>query len=150
MSYIQVLFHFIFRTKYNIPAISERYENDLYAYIAGFIKNKKSKLHCINGMPEHLHIFTDLHPSLSISGFVRDLKISTSKWLYQNQAKFPLFRGWGTGYAVFAYNKKDAQMIINYIKGQKTHHRGENFAAEYRRLIIENDLTIDNRYFLSD
>jgi hypothetical protein len=44
MSYYNLLYHVIFRTKYSIPAIDIAWEKELYTYIWGFIKNKGSKL----------------------------------------------------------------------------------------------------------
>jgi len=39
-SYRQILYHIVFRTKYNIPAIDPKYKIELYKYIRGIIKNK--------------------------------------------------------------------------------------------------------------
>lgn len=38
MSYTKLLYHIIFRTKYGVPTICEQYEDKLYRYIWGFIK----------------------------------------------------------------------------------------------------------------
>ena len=39
---------------------------------------------------------------------------------------------------------------INYIKGQKEHHKKQKFENEYRAFLEENDVEIDERYFLKD
>jgi hypothetical protein len=45
---------------------------------------------------------------------------------------------------------RDKEMIINYIKNQKEHHKTVSFEEEYRQFIIESGGTIDERFFLKD
>ncbi len=42
------------------------------------------------------------------------------------------------------------ESVIEYIKNQREHHKSESFKDEYRRLIVENGIEIDERYFLTD
>ena len=39
-------------------------------------------------------------------------------------------------------------MIFEYIKNQKEHHKTESFYDEFKRIIIENGVEFDERYFL--
>ncbi|MEG2242100.1 MAG: transposase, partial [Muribaculaceae bacterium] len=86
----------------------------------------------IGGMPDHIHLLVDIHPTISVTEFVRKLKESASKWL-RSQSNFPDFDGWGESFAAFSYSHKDVDIIINYIKNQKTHHQKVCFADEYRQ-----------------
>jgi REP element-mobilizing transposase RayT len=72
-SYRQHLYHIIFRTKDSKPTIKQNHVGQLYAYITGIIKNKDSHLYRINGIENHLHILTDMHPSIAPADFVREL-----------------------------------------------------------------------------
>ena len=45
-------------------------------YIWGIIKNKQGKLYRINGMEDHVHILSDLHPSVSLADYVKSIKVS--------------------------------------------------------------------------
>ncbi len=94
MSFARLIYHIIFRTKYNLPAIEIVHEQQLYSYMNGIIQNLSSTLFAIGGMPEHLHLALDLNPKISISDFMKALKGSSSKWLADNLC-FPKFRGWG-------------------------------------------------------
>ena len=38
--------------------------------------------------------------------------------------------------------------MIEYIKNQKEHHKTESFYDEFKRIIIENGVEFDERYFL--
>jgi len=149
MSYTQTSYHIVLRTHRSIPAIAEDYERDLYSYTLGFINNKGGQLYRIGGMPDHLHLFVSLPANLSMSKFVQELKIVTSKWLKANP-HFPLFDRWSKEYAGFSYNLRDKNMIVGYIAKQKEHHRQVSFAEEYRQFLIENAVDIKEEYFLTD
>jgi len=146
-SYRQIYYQIVFGTKYREATINTNNEEYLYKYIWGLIENKQCKLYRINGMPDHIHIFSDLHPSLCIADYVKDIKVATNIWM-KDCGKFPLFRGWQEGYGAFTYSIREKDMIINYIKNQKEHHRTETFYDEYKRLLIENGVEYDEKYFI--
>jgi REP element-mobilizing transposase RayT len=115
----------------------------------GYIKKKKCVLYRVNGLPEHIHLFVQLHPTIAVSDFVRDLKTSTHAWL-DNSPNFPDFDSWGKKYAAISYCVRDKEMIVNYIKNQREHHNAEAFSKEFRRLLVENDIEIDEQYFMEE
>jgi len=145
-SYRQILYHLIFRTKDSRKTLTQDHSRELYAYILGFIKNNNGFLYRINGIEDHLHILCDLHPSIALANYMRDLKTSSSIWLKQS-GKFPEFEGWADGYAALTYSWKDKDMIVNYIKNQQEHHKKESFEEELRRLLKEHGIEFDEKYF---
>lgn len=124
-TYRQIYYQIIFGTKNRESSINEKNESELYKYIWGVLKNKKCNLYRINGMPDHIHILCDLHPSICLSDFVKDIKVSTSLWMKQSSL-FPEFTNWQEGYGAFTYSIRERDMIINYIKTQKEHHKKRN------------------------
>ena len=90
-------------------------------------------------MEDHLHILCDLHPSIAVADFIRDIKTSSSIWLKQS-GKFTEFTGWADGYAAFIYGWRDKEKIVNYIKNQPEHHKKESFENELRRLLTEQGI----------
>jgi REP element-mobilizing transposase RayT len=145
-SYRQILYHIVFRTKNSKKTLTQESVKELYAYILGIIKNKNCFLYRINGMEEHIHILSDLHPNIALADFIRDIKTSTSLWLKKHD-KFKNFEGWADGYAALTYAWQDKNIIINYIINQQEHHKKETFEEEYRRLLEEHGIVIDERYF---
>jgi putative transposase len=145
-SYRQLLYHLVFRTKNSQLTLRQDYVSELYSYITGIIKNKNSHLYRINGVENHIHILTDIHPSLAPADFVRDIKVSTSIWI-KDCKKFPQFRGWSDGYGIFTCSFRNLDRLIDYIKNQREHHNKSTFEDEYRRLIIESGIKIDDKYF---
>jgi len=146
-SYRQNLHHLIFHTKSNQLTILEEYSKDLYNYLWGIIKNKNSKLIQINGVENHIHLLVDIHSSIALADFMRDLKSSSSIWMKQSK-KFPDFIGWAEGYGSFTVSYDHKDQVIGYIKKQKIHHTKETFEDEYRRVLKENGVELDEKFFL--
>lgn len=144
-SYRQILYHIIFRTKQGERTLSLEHNRELFAYIHGIVRQKCGFLYQINGMEDHVHMLSDLHPSITLADYLRDIKTASSLWLKQS-GKFPLFRGWADGYAALTYAWKDKDVIARYIERQQEHHRTEPFEAEYRRLLEEQGIAYDPRY----
>ena len=146
-TYRQIYYQIVFSTKNREHTIAEEFEQDLYKYIWGIIDKHKCKLYRINSMPDHIHIFSDLHPTICLSDYVKDIKVASSIWIKES-GKFPHFTSWQEGYGAFTYSIRDRDMIINYIKNQKEHHKKENFYYEYKMLLIENGIEFDEKYLL--
>lgn len=146
-SYRQILYHIVIRTKHSQKALDLDQSDDLYRYIWGIIQNKQCHLYRINGMEDHIHLLSDLHPSIALADYVRDIKTASSLWL-KRSGRFPAFTGWCEGYAALTYSYRDKDMIINYIKNQREHHAKTDFRKEYRGLLEEQGIEIDDRYFL--
>jgi putative transposase len=145
-SYRQLLYHLVFRTKDSLPTIKQENVSQLYSYITGIIKNKNSHLYRINGVENHLHILTDLHPSISLADFMREVKASSSSWMKGNNL-FPAFNGWAEGYGSFTCSYMDMGRLIDYVNNQREHHRKKTFEEEYRILLQESGVRIDDKYF---
>jgi putative transposase len=146
-SFRQIYYHIVFGTKSHKPTLVDEFSEEVYKYIWGIIKNKNCKLYRINGSRDHLHILSDLHPSLALADFIKEIKISSSVWI-KNHGKFSNFEGWAEGYAGFTISHNDRSRIIEYIKCQKEHHKTETFLDEYKRLLIESGIEFDEKYLL--
>lgn len=145
-SYRQILYHLIIRTKDNSQTLTQSNINELYAYIIGIIKNKSCFVYQINGMEDHIHLLSDLHPTVALADFVKDIKVGSALWI-KKEGIFQSFEGWSDGYAALTYSWKDKDMIINYIKNQKEHHKRVSFNEEYKKLLEEQGIKIDERFF---
>ena len=150
MAHLNLTYHIVWRTKRSEQTITEAFERELYAYILGMCTEKKCHLYRINSMPDHVHMCVEIHPTIAVSEFVRVVKQETSKWMKEQRAKFPMFDGWGNGYAGFTYSAADRLNVINYIKNQKEHHHKASFREEYEDLLREFGLDPKEDKFLED
>lgn len=146
-TFTQILYQIVFSTKNaeNTMVLSE--SEKLYRYLWGVFKNKKCKLYRLNGTEDHLHIVTHVHPSVSVSSLVKDLKVSSSGWIKENKV-FPNFIGWQEGYGAFTYHISQKDMIVNYVKNQRTHHKIKTFREEFIELLEEHGIEFDEKYLV--
>jgi len=148
-AYRQILYHIVFRTKSSEKTINQAHSSDLYKYIWGIVKNKNGVLFRINGMEDHIHILSDLHPSVALADFIKDIKVASSKWM-KASGNFPDFKGWGIKYCALTYSYKERDVIISYIKNQQEHHKHESFQDEIKRLFREQGIDMDEKWFWVD
>ena len=93
----QIFYQLVFGTKNRKPTITKAHDEELYKYIGGIIKNKNCKLYRINGIEDHIHILSDLHPTVCLSDYVKDIKVASSLWMKES-GMFPAFESWQDGY----------------------------------------------------
>ena len=105
----------------------------------------KSHLYRINGVEDHVHIFTSLHPTVCLAELIKDLKVASNEWIKEQKA-FPGFTNWQDSYGAFTHSNNDKDRIIEYIKNQQEHHKQESFTDEFRRLLVEAGIEFDEKY----
>jgi len=146
-TYTQIIYHVVFATKNRERVLDKSGRENLFRYIWGIVKNHEGHLFRLNGVEDHIHILTSLHPSVCLSDFVKAIKTGSSKWIKENRV-FPQFQYWQEGYGAFTHSIQDKDRLIEYIKNQEDHHRRTDFLDEYRRLLQEAGIAFDEKYLL--
>jgi len=144
-SYRQILYHIVFCTYDRVNTIPADQQEALYKYITGIIANRKCVLYRINGMENHIHILSDLNPTVALSNYIKEIKTASNAWM-KKSGNYPKFTSWAEGSCSLTYAYRDKQMIDNYIMNQKEHHKKVTFEDEYRALLKEHGLDADERY----
>jgi REP element-mobilizing transposase RayT len=145
-TYTQIIYQIVFATKYRDKVLIDVQKRHLlYKYIWGILKNNHCIAYEINGVEDHLHIATHIHPSVSLSSLVKDIKISSSLWI-KERAIFPAFAGWTVGYGAFTYTIKEKSVLQGYIRNQERHHRMKAFRQEYKELLLEHNVSYKDEY----
>ena len=145
-TYTQILYHIVFATKDRLPVLTDLRRDDLYRYLTGVIKNNHCRPIWTNGVRDHVHILLSVHPTVALAELLKDIKVESSIWIKENKV-FPYFVGWQEGYGAFTYSLRDEPELIAYLKGQEEHHRRVTFEEEYRKLLLDAGIKIDERYF---
>ncbi len=139
--YIQV----VFAVKGRGNLIGKLWKADLHKYIAGITKGKGQKSIIVNGMPDHIHAFIGLKPSLAISDLVRDIKNNSSNFVNDNNFVRGKF-SWQEGFGAFSYSHSHIQNVYDYILNQEEHHKTKSFKDEYLNLLRKFEIEYDERY----
>jgi len=146
-TYTQILYQIVFGTKNREQTLDKENRNELYKYICGILKNKNCHLYQIDGVSEHIHIVTHLHPSIALALLVKDIKLASSQFI-KTENLFPKFNGWQDGYGAFTYSIQEKEKLIQYVKSQEEHHRKKTFKEEYISLLNEHGIEFDEKYLL--
>ncbi len=77
-TYTQINIQVVFAVQGRRSLINNSFKDELYKYITGIIRNKGHKLLVINGIPDHVHLFIGMEPSIALSDLVRDIKSNSS------------------------------------------------------------------------
>ena len=146
-TFTQILYQIVFGTKYRQRTLTEGKRDDLYRYMTGVLQNQKCHVYRINGVEDHVHIVTHLHPTVALSDLVKNIKLSTTGLIKENRL-FPSFNGWQEGYGAFTYSIKEKDGLIEYVKNQQEHHRVKTFKEELIGLLHEHGVEFDEKYVL--
>ena len=99
-------------------------------------------VHC---MPDHTHLFVGFKPAMSISNFVKEIKVESNQFINQKRWTSHKF-DWQEGYGVFSYSQSHIDNVVRYIQSQEEHHRKRTFGEEYRDLLQKFQVSFEEKY----
>jgi putative transposase len=144
-TFSQIYIQLVFAVKGRESLISSTWEEKLYRYITGIIKQHNQKSIAINGMPDHIHILLGMKPSCCLADLVREIKKSTNQYIKENGLIKNKFR-WQDGYGAFSYSHSTLNKVIDYIIDQKEHHKLRTFKEEYFEILKKFEVEHKNEY----
>jgi REP element-mobilizing transposase RayT len=147
-TYTNLLFHIVYSTKCRKPFITPDWQDDLYGYIGGIIREQKGILLAVGGMADHVHLLAKLPPTIAVSDMLRLVKTNSSKWANE-RADIRDFE-WQAGYAAFSVSESQGDRVRGYIRTQETHHRRQPFKDEYLELLRKHNIAFDERYVFEE
>ena len=144
-SFVVNLVHYVWSTSERRPMIDHAWQDRLYGYMGGILRNKNGHLISAGGMPDHIHLLVSLSSSMSIAQGANALKSNSSAWVHEHIEGKDKFR-WQSGYGAFTVSKSSESAVIHYIKNQEEHHRRQTFKSEFIALLDKNEVEYDERY----
>lgn len=141
----QIIVHGVFSTKNRAPWLDEELRKALFAYIATVLKSKDHVPILIGGHDDHIHMLFGLARTGSIADTIKHTKVNSSIWIkeeFENHQDF----AWQSGYGAFSVSYPSIGSVMSYISSQDKHHKKLSFQDEYRQLMEEHGIAIDERY----
>ena len=141
--YVQI----VFSVKKRESLIPIKHKEEIHKYITGIVKNNKCKMIAINSVEDHIHIFVGIHPTISVSNLVKDIKTSTTEFIKDKRwLKFKF--NWQDGYGAFSYSRSHIDKVVKYIENQEMHHQKKSYAEEYKEFMEKFGVEYDEKYLL--
>jgi len=129
-TYSQIYIQLVFAVQNRQCLIHSSWEEVLYKYITGLIRNKEQKLLAINGVSDHIHLLIGMKPNCNLSDLVREIKKSSTNFINESQYTKVKFN-WQEGFGAFSYSHSQIDSVAKYIMNQKEHHKKRAFKEEY-------------------
>ncbi len=146
-TFTQIYIQIVFSVRNRLKLIDPLWEDELYKYISGLIKQKGEKCLTVNGMPDHIHVFIGMSPECTLSDLVREIKKSTNRFIKsKGLVKGPFY--WQAGYGAFSYSHSQLDRVMKYILKQKEHHRAVSYEEEYKDLLEKYEVNYNPKYYL--
>ncbi len=145
-TFTNLLFHLVFSTKDRAPLITEGFQERLYSYLGGLVRDEGGALLAAGGMPDHVHLLACFKADTSVAEMVRRIKANSSKWIHQEVAVRHF--AWQTGYGAFSVSESQKESVKRYIQDQAQHHARLSFREELIALLERHQITYDKRYLL--
>ena len=144
-AYSKIYIQVIFAVKGRASLIQSDWEEKLYKYITGIIRNKNQKMLAINGIPDHIHFLIGMKPSCCLSDLVREIKKSSNDFINEENFCRTKFY-WQEGFGAFSCGHSDLDRVIKYIMNQKEHHRKRTFKEEYLQFLKKYEIEFKDEY----
>lgn len=144
-TYTNLLFHIVYSTKYRKPWIQPAWQDELYGYIGGILRESNGTLLKIGGIADHVHLLAKLSPTLAISDVLRVVKTNSSKWTNERSDVDFKFQ-WQPVFAAFSVSESQVPVVEAYIANQAEHHRKRTFEEEFLEMLRRHKIKYDPRY----
>ncbi|MFD0931615.1 IS200/IS605 family transposase [Psychroflexus salinarum] len=144
-TYTQLYIQFVFSVKGRYNLVNEAFGEELEKVMCGIVSNHMCKTYAIYCNPDHTHIFIGMHPDISPSKLMEQVKSGSSKWVNEKRFVAGQFN-WQKGFGAFTYSKSHIDRVVKYVLNQPQHHKKQSFKDEYLLLLEKFDVDYDTRY----
>ncbi len=144
-TYTQLYIQIVFSVKGRENLIKESFRDELEKIICGIISKQNCKTYAIYCNPDHTHLFVGIHPTISVSKLMEQVKSGSSNWLNSKQYIVGKF-SWQDGYGAFSYSKSHIDKVVKYVLNQSEHHKKQSFRDEYVSFLNKFEMDYDPKY----
>jgi putative transposase len=144
-TYSQIYLQFVFAVRNREALIPKQHKDELHRYLTGLVQNRGAKSLAVHCMPDHVHLFVGFKPVISISDFVKEIKVESNEFINSKGWIRGTFR-WQEGFGMFSYSHSHIDRVIKYINNQEAHHAKTAFRTEYLEMLSRFEVSYDEKY----
>ena len=146
-TYYSVYEHIAFSTKHRAKTLDPGIQPELFAYLAGAIKNQECYALIVGGHLEHVHLLVRKSNTILTGQLVKEIKRTSSRWMKSKRPELRSFH-WQSGYGAFSVSYSLLNGVKKYILQQAEHHKKMTWEEEFRRLLKKHGIQFDERFYL--
>jgi len=141
-----VLVHIVFSTKERHPFLADpSLRVAMHKHLAAVSAELRCPVLKVGGAEDHVHMLARQARTITLAGWVRELKRTSSLWVKELPAGPNVFQ-WQAGYGAFSVSQSQSAAVERYIARQEAHHQRVSFQDEFRTLLERHQITYDERY----
>lgn len=142
-TYSQINIHAVFTVQGRENLLKKEIRDRIFEYLSGIMKGMGLFPLAVNGVEDHVHIFFELRPDISVSKALQGIKSNSSKWINEEKI-FPGKFEWQKGFGAFTNSRSQRNRVIQYILNQEIHHAKTSFRDEYLSLLDKYGIEFNN------
>lgn len=121
----QIYFHIVWSTKDRLPFIVEDVREWLVKRVTREACKRNAEVLACNAMPDHVHLFVSLPPTVMPATFVGEVKGTVSHAFHREYGETHFLK-WQMGYSIITLRKNEQKIVIRYIEDQQRRHETGN------------------------
>ncbi len=123
MPFWECYYHVNWSTKHRASIITASMEGIPFAAIRAKSNDLGCPILALNGTADHIHAAVRIAPSVSVAHWVAQVKGASTRSLNLVQPEGAESFHWQEGYGVLTFGARTLTYVVNYVEGQKEHHR---------------------------
>jgi putative transposase len=135
MSFVRILVHAVWGTKYREPILSKEKRKILLDHIWDNAKSKNIHIISLGGYTDHIHCLISMTKDETIAKTIQLLKGEASNWA-NKQSLFATKLIWANDYFAASVSEGAVTKVKNYIANQEQHHAEVTFDQEFKKFKI--------------
>ncbi|MCC6703429.1 MAG: IS200/IS605 family transposase [Thermomicrobiales bacterium] len=127
MTHWKLYYHLVWSTKNREPTIDARREQRIRDSIRLTCSEMSVVQYELGIMPDHVHMFVALPPTIAVSLFVRHIKGDSSRYMNARD-RSTTFR-WQREFGAYSIHENQIPRLLEYIRNQAEHHASNQLHA---------------------
>lgn len=150
-TYCKILIHVVFAVKYRNSFLPATHRSEIYRIIGGLINsyNDRCKAIAIGGTADHVHIFLHMSPSVVLSDLIKQIKVSTNRFINERHI-IPFQFQWQKGYAAISVSPAHFENVKNYVNNQMEHHHNCSLRDEIKIMLDRAGIDYDEDFIFEE
>jgi putative transposase len=147
-TFSQIYLQFVFAVGQRRSLIPREHKEEVHKYISGLVQKRNAKMLAVHCMPDHIHLFVGFRPTISISDFVKEIKVESNEFINNKKWVNGKFN-WQEGYGVFSYSHSHVDTVVKYVLNQEFHHSTKSFKTEYFEFLKRFRIPFEEKYLFA-
>lgn len=122
MPYARQLYHAVWPTKFRQPIIDEEMAILIREAIEQMSRDLEITIYAIGVMPEHVHVFAQIRPALTVAKVIGRWKGASSHAVNAARPTQLGVLAWQSGYGVLSVSQSGFEQVLAYVQHQRERH----------------------------